>query len=151
MEAQSPAYGRRWTSESGTANTLGAAAGAAAGRSSSPATQYHHARSTSVAGISNIKRNQNYAAKAAAQRLAQVMASQAADHNNDDDDDDEDDDLDFGFAAPIPRPLSRTLVNTNGTKADTNAKLNNTKPVLPSAKINRSSSTEVIYTFSSCL
>ncbi|KAI3845940.1 hypothetical protein MKX03_013625 [Papaver bracteatum] len=56
----------------------------------------HHARSSStVTGMSNIKRTQNVAAKAAAQRLAQVMASQTAD--NDDDDDDDDDDLDFRY------------------------------------------------------
>ncbi|MCL7024302.1 hypothetical protein MKW94_022746 [Papaver nudicaule] len=55
----------------------------------------HHARSSStVSGMSNIKRTQNVAAKAAAQRLAQVMASQTADN---DDDDDDDDDLDFRY------------------------------------------------------
>ncbi|KAL3500965.1 hypothetical protein ACH5RR_035414 [Cinchona calisaya] len=124
----SPSYGRRWSSESGAVATDG---------SSSPARQHHHSRSTSVTGISNIKRNQHYAAKAAAQRLAQVMASQASPDNDDLDDDN--DDLDFRFTAPPPRPLART-VDTNGT-SNTNA----VKPAVPSTstKINRSSSTEL--------
>ncbi|KAF8400038.1 hypothetical protein HHK36_015912 [Tetracentron sinense] len=61
-----------------------------------------HARSSSTTGISNIKRTQNFAAKAAAQRLAQVMASQTAD------DDDEDDDLGFRYSAPPPSFPSNT-------------------------------------------
>eukprot|EP00252_Welwitschia_mirabilis_P009818 TRINITY_DN2269_c0_g1_i1.p1 TRINITY_DN2269_c0_g1~~TRINITY_DN2269_c0_g1_i1.p1 ORF type:complete len:546 (-),score=137.54 TRINITY_DN2269_c0_g1_i1:594-2231(-) len=74
LRSGSPVYGRQ-RSHSTNANT------------SSPAMSPHHARSSSVAALSNIKRTQNYAAKAAAQRLAQVMASQSPD---DDDDDDED-------------------------------------------------------------
>ncbi|CAL5373115.1 unnamed protein product [Camellia sinensis] len=50
-------------------------------------------------GLSTIKRNQNFAAKAAAQRLAQVMASQTAA----DDDDDEDDD---GFRIGAPSSVN---------------------------------------------
>ncbi|GMP34263.1 hypothetical protein CsSME_00007207 [Camellia sinensis var. sinensis] len=50
-------------------------------------------------GLSTIKRNQNFAAKAAVQRLAQVMASQTAD----DDDDDEDDD---GFRIGAPSSVN---------------------------------------------
>ncbi|KAJ8547762.1 hypothetical protein K7X08_011348 [Anisodus acutangulus] len=56
--------------------------------SSSPGRRY-----SSVSSMSNIKRTQNVAAKAAAQRLAQVMASQAATGNDDDD-------LGFQFVAP---------------------------------------------------
>ena len=118
----SPVYTRQWSSESGT--TAG---------STSPAmspVRHHHARSASATGISNIKRNQNVAAKAAAQRLAQVMASQAAD--NGDDDDDEEDDLEFRFGAPPPPSFSRT---SNGSK----------KPAIPSARINRSPSPAVIF------
>ncbi|KAL9256996.1 Coiled-coil domain-containing protein [Drosera capensis] len=64
-----------------------------------PHSRPHHARSNSASGaaISNVKRTQNFAAKAAAQRLAQVMASQG---RTDDDDDDEDEDEgvgDLGF------------------------------------------------------
>ncbi|KAF9623179.1 hypothetical protein IFM89_037760 [Coptis chinensis] len=51
---------------------------------------HRHVRSGST-GISNFRRGQNNATKAAAQRLAQVMAHQAADS----DDDDEDDSYDF--------------------------------------------------------
>ncbi|XP_056163089.1 coiled-coil domain-containing protein SCD2 isoform X1 [Syzygium oleosum] len=92
----SPLYGRQWSSES--------AAAAGGGGSSSPA-RYHHARSSSGsgAGLSSVKRTQNFAAKAAAQRLAQVMASQTAD----DDDDEDGDDLGFRYSAPPPLSLSR--------------------------------------------
>uniref|UniRef100_A0A7N0ZVA6 Coiled-coil domain-containing protein SCD2 n=1 Tax=Kalanchoe fedtschenkoi TaxID=63787 RepID=A0A7N0ZVA6_KALFE len=83
----SPQIARQWTSEN--ANPT------------SPSTRYHHGRSASAAGISNIKRNQNFAAKAAAQRLAQVMASQA------DDDDDDEDDLVFANTAPSPLAFPR--------------------------------------------
>ncbi|XP_048430663.1 coiled-coil domain-containing protein SCD2-like [Pyrus x bretschneideri] len=70
----------------------------------------HHARSSSASGISNIKRTQNFAAKAAAQRLAQVMASQTADG-----DDDDDDHLGFRYSAPPPLSLSRNA-NSPGAK-----------------------------------
>ncbi|XP_055810531.1 coiled-coil domain-containing protein SCD2 isoform X2 [Solanum dulcamara] len=104
----SPRQLRKWSSESG-APTLTAG-------SSSP----RHARSSSISGMSNIKRTQNVAAKAAAQRLAQVMASQAATGNDDDDDDH--DDLGFRFAAPSPPSFSRSNVRTapNST-SDSNA------------------------------
>ncbi|KAJ9559488.1 hypothetical protein OSB04_004648 [Centaurea solstitialis] len=60
-------------------------------------------------GYSTIKRTQNVAAKAAALRLAQVMASsQTAD------DDDEDDDLGFRFAAPTSFGKSSSSSNGNG-------------------------------------
>ncbi|CAL5338078.1 hypothetical protein CsSME_00021551 [Camellia sinensis var. sinensis] len=123
---ESPVYVRQWSSES-----------SATAGSSSPTmspSRHHHSRSSSATGISNIKRTQNFAAKAAAQRLAQVMASQAAD-NGDDDDDDDDDDLDFAFGAPLPpsftRPSSNTSVNGNNTK---------NKPAIPSTKTTRSPS-----------
>ncbi|XP_043704709.1 coiled-coil domain-containing protein SCD2-like isoform X2 [Telopea speciosissima] len=81
--------------------------GSSSSGSSSPAMSpaHHHSWSTSVTGLSNIKRTQNVAAKAAAQRLAQVMASQTAD------DDDEDDDLGFRYSAPPPS-FSSTVNNT---------------------------------------
>ncbi|KAB2625011.1 hypothetical protein D8674_016671 [Pyrus ussuriensis x Pyrus communis] len=99
----SPVYARQWTSESAT--TVGGATSPAM----SPV-RGHHARSSSASGISNIKRTQNFAAKAAAQRLAQVMASQTADG-----DDDEDDDLGFRYSAPPPLSLSRNA-NSSGAK-----------------------------------
>ncbi|RWR80097.1 coiled-coil domain-containing protein SCD2 [Cinnamomum micranthum f. kanehirae] len=68
--------------------------------SSSPGMSPAHHRSASAAGsFSSIKRTQNVAAKAAAQRLAQVMASQAA---GADDDDDDDDLTAFHYKAPPP-------------------------------------------------
>ncbi|XP_042065153.1 coiled-coil domain-containing protein SCD2-like isoform X2 [Salvia splendens] len=84
---------RQWSSEAG---------------ASSPA-RGHHSRSSSASGISSIKRTQNFAAKAAAQRLAQVMASQAAD-DEDYDDDDSDGDSGLRFNPPLPLSLSRPTV-----------------------------------------
>ncbi|KAF8020909.1 hypothetical protein BT93_G1350 [Corymbia citriodora subsp. variegata] len=97
----SPVYGRQWSSEPSAAAAVG-------GGSSSPA-RYHHARSSSGsgAGLSSVKRTQNFAAKAAAQRLAQVMASQTAD----DDDDEDGDDLGFRYSAPPPLSLARANAN----------------------------------------
>ncbi|KAL5140452.1 Coiled-coil domain-containing protein SCD2 [Glycine soja] len=90
---------RKWSSESG-GNVM-----------SSPSHTHSqsrngHSRSSSLTltggGISTVKRTQNVAAKAAAQRLAQVMASQTAVAADDDDDD-----LGFRYTAPPPLSLSR--------------------------------------------
>ncbi|KAK6930751.1 hypothetical protein RJ641_002544 [Dillenia turbinata] len=121
--AGSPVYARQWSSETSVSG----------GGSASPAmspVRHHHARSSSATGLSTVKRTQNIAAKAAAQRLAQVMASQSAD--NDDDDDDIVDDLGFRYAAAAPSPtpplpsLSRNVANT--------------RAALPPSKIGRSPS-----------
>ncbi|XP_020540473.1 coiled-coil domain-containing protein SCD2 isoform X2 [Jatropha curcas] len=113
----STAYARHWSSDSSNVGT----------GPSSPATmspgRHHHARSSSVTGISNIKRNQNFAAKAAAQRLAQVMASQTAD-----DDEEEDEDLGFRYSAPPPLSLSRNLNSIPTSNR-------NSKPAVPSSSI----------------
>lgn len=114
----SPAYGRQWSSESN---------GTATSPAMSPA-HVRHSRSSSSSGISNIKRTQNFAAKAAAQRLAQVMASQTAAAAADDDD--EDDDLGFRYSAPPPISLSRNASNA-------------AKPAIPSSKTTRSPSPSV--------
>ncbi|KAJ6339489.1 hypothetical protein OIU77_007448 [Salix suchowensis] len=83
---ESPVYARQWSSDSRGSSSTG---------SSSPA----HPNSRLGSSMSTIKRTQNVAAKAAAQRLAQVMASsQTADE-------DDDDDLDFRFPAQ-PTPVS---------------------------------------------
>lgn len=95
---ESPIYARQWSTESGST-------GGPASPAMSPV-RGHHSRSSSASGISNIKRTQNFAAKAAAQRLAQVMASQTAD-----DDDDDQDDLGFRYSAPPPISLSRNVNN----------------------------------------
>lgn len=79
--------------------------------SSSPGMSPAHHRSASVAvSLSSIKRTQNVAAKAAAQRLAQVMASQAAGA-----DDDDDDDLTFHYKAPPPHSMPRLSNNNTGS------------------------------------
>ncbi|KAF2307404.1 hypothetical protein GH714_026917 [Hevea brasiliensis] len=107
----SPIYSRQWSSDP--------SASAGTGPSSpvvmSPG-RHHHSRSSSVTGLSTVKRNQNFAAKAAAQRLAQVMASQTTD-----DDEDDGDDLGFRYSAPPPLSLSRNLNSAATT---------NTKPTL---------------------
>ncbi|XP_058000626.1 coiled-coil domain-containing protein SCD2 isoform X2 [Hevea brasiliensis] len=117
----SPIYSRQWSSDS--------SASAGTGPSSpvvmSPG-RHHHSRSSSVTGLSTVKRNQNFAAKAAAQRLAQVMASQTTD-----DDEDDGDDLGFRYSAPPPLSLSRNLNSAATT---------NTKPTVPSSWITRSPS-----------
>ncbi|GMN49355.1 hypothetical protein TIFTF001_018514 [Ficus carica] len=118
----SPVYARQWSSESGT--TAAASGRAQSSPVISPA-RNRHARSSSSSGISNIKRTQNFAAKAAAQRLAQVMASQTA---ADDDDDEDDGDLGFRYSAPPPLSLARN-VNSGATK-----------PAVPPAKTTRSPS-----------
>ncbi|CAN6472432.1 unnamed protein product [Victoria cruziana] len=82
LRAGSPVYSRQ---RSGGSSSTG---------SSSPAMSpaHHHVRTGST-GFSNIRKTQNVAAKAAAQRLAQVMASQTTD------DDDEEDDLPFRYSS----------------------------------------------------
>ncbi|KAJ6970859.1 hypothetical protein D5086_027258 [Populus alba] len=89
---ESPVYARQWSSDSRGSSSTG---------SSSPARMSPaHPNSRLGSSMSTIKRTQNVAAKAAAQRLAQVMASsQTAD------DDEDDDDLGFRFPAP-PNPVS---------------------------------------------
>ncbi|KAG8365809.1 hypothetical protein BUALT_Bualt17G0010500 [Buddleja alternifolia] len=119
---------RQWSSESGGGSPV----------------RGSHARSSSVSGISNIKRTQNYAAKAAAQRLAQVMASQAAADNDDDDDDNEEEDdnegdLGLRFNPPLPLSFSRPpLVKSNNNGGSGSG--SGMKPVVSSPKISRSSS-----------
>ncbi|MCE0481782.1 hypothetical protein HAX54_039827 [Datura stramonium] len=127
----SPRQLRAWSGESG--------APALTAGSSSPG-RPHHGRSSSVSGMSNIKRTQNVAAKAAAQRLAQVMASQAATSNDDDDDDK--DDLGFRFAVPPPPSFSRSNVSTatNGASNNSNA----IKHAIQSAKVNNRSSSPAL-------
>jgi hypothetical protein len=120
----SPLYVRQWSSESSTTGT----------NPSSPAmspSRAPHVRSASATTFSTVKRNQNFAAKAAAQRLAQVMASQTAD---DDDDEDDSDDLGFRYSAPPPFSLSRTALNTTTTR----------RLEVPPVRTNRSPSPAVI-------
>ncbi|GFP82634.1 coiled-coil domain-containing protein scd2 [Phtheirospermum japonicum] len=94
---ESPVYARQW---SGGSSSTG---------SSSPVGSPAHPRSRlppAASGMSTIKRTQNVAAKAAAQRLALVMASKTPN----DDEDDEDDDLGFRFGPP-PSLSSNSNIN----------------------------------------
>lgn len=105
----SPVYSRQWSGSSSTG-------------SSSPAMSpaHPHSRVPSATGLSSIKRTQNVAAKAAAQRLAQVMASQTTD------DDDEDDDLVFRNSGPAPAaaPPFSSKVNNSSIPAISTARPN---------------------------
>ncbi|KAG5067094.1 hypothetical protein GLYMA_04G200100v4 [Glycine max] len=122
----SPVYARQW---SGGSSSTG---------SSSPAMSPAHPQSrlgpTSATGLSTVKRTQNVAAKAAAQRLARVMASQ----NTTADDGEDDDDLDFRFSAPSPASLSSFSSNSGSNRsASTNA---TAIPPISVARPNRSPS-----------
>ncbi|KAL6324403.1 hypothetical protein AAG906_013007 [Vitis piasezkii] len=95
-------------------------ASTAAGVTSSPLMSplNRHSRSGSI-GVSNLKKTQNNATKAAAQRLAQVMAHQPPD---DDDDDDDDEELSFDFApvgaaGSTGRTAGRTVVRPHSPMA----------------------------------
>ncbi|KAG8638592.1 hypothetical protein MANES_14G045900v8 [Manihot esculenta] len=112
----SPVYSRQW---SGGSSSTG---------SSSPAMSPAHPSSRLGTGMSTIKRTQNVAAKAAAQRLARVMASQTAD------DDEEDDDLGFRFSAPPPPAPSSFSSSLNHSAS------NNVSPAISVARPNRSPS-----------
>lgn len=89
----------------------------------------------SSTGLSTVKRTQNVAAKAAAQRLARVMASQTAD-----DDGEDDDDLGFRFSAPPPAALSSFSSNKSTSANATAAAI----PPISVARPNRSPSPAVI-------
>ncbi|KAF5746383.1 coiled-coil domain-containing protein SCD2 [Tripterygium wilfordii] len=94
----------------------------------SPA-HHHQSRSSAINGLSSVKRTQNFAAKAAAERLAQVMASQTTD---DDDDDEDGGDLGFRYSAPPPMSLTRNNMNSGSSATS--------KPAGSSARIGRSPS-----------
>lgn len=123
---ESPVYTRQW---SGGSSSTG---------SSSPVMSPAHPQSRlgpSSTGLSTIKRTQNVAAKAAAQRLAQVMASQTAD------DDEEDDDLGFRYSAPPP-----PAVNSYSSHVNSNKNSSTAIPPISVARPNRSPSPAVILT-----
>ncbi|KAJ4850158.1 scaffold protein Scd2 [Turnera subulata] len=94
--AGSPVLGRQFSNDSRASST----------GSSSPAMSPAHP--SSRLGMSTIKRTQNVAAKAAAARLAQVMASQTAD---------DDDDLGFRYSAPPP-PAPSSLSSSNRSSSN---------------------------------
>ncbi|KAL5564857.1 hypothetical protein UlMin_028021 [Ulmus minor] len=98
----SPVYSRQWSGDSSTASSS---------PTMSPAHPHSRLHPGAAGSFSTIKRTQNVAAKAAAQRLAQVMASQTAA-----DDDDEDDDLGFRYPPP-PAPMSLSGNSNNNHTA----------------------------------
>lgn len=123
----SPVYSRQWSGGSSTGSSSPAAM--------SPA--HPHSRlQPGATAFSTIKRTQNVAAKAAAARLAQVMASQAA--AADDDDDDDDDDLGFRYPPP-PAPLSFS----NNSAAYNSGSI----PAISASRTNRSASPAVSFRF----
>lgn len=117
-------YGRQW---SGGSSSTGSSSPAM-----SPAHPHSRLQAGAVGGLSTIKRTQNVAAKAAAQRLAQVMASQ----NNEEED--EEDDLDFRFSAPPP-PRTHRTPSPFSTTAN-NSVSNNNLPAISISRPNRSPS-----------
>ncbi|KAF9668089.1 hypothetical protein SADUNF_Sadunf15G0091800 [Salix dunnii] len=99
---ESPVYARQWSSDSRGSSSTG---------SSSPVRMSPaHPNSRLGSSMSTIKRTQNVAAKAAAQRLAQVMASSQTV--------DDDDDLEFRFPArttPVSASSGFGSVNHRGS------------------------------------
>ncbi|KAM7269081.1 hypothetical protein ACFE04_024578 [Oxalis oulophora] len=133
MDVKRTEFTRRWQSESGGTDSHSALSPSTARQS--------HSRSSSASGMSNIKRNQNFAAKAAAQRLAQVMASQTADDDDDDEDDDDSNDLGFRYNAPPPLSLSRNAVRSTVKPAPAPA----VAAVVPSNRNGRSHSPALVH------
>lgn len=122
----SPVYTRQWSENSSSTG------------SSSPVMSPAHHQSRlgpTSTGISTIKRTQNVAAKAAAQRLARAMATRTVD-----DDEDDDDDLEFGFSVP---PASAHSSFSSNRSSTANA---NVIPPISIARPNRSPSPAVILT-----
>ncbi|CAL0305208.1 unnamed protein product [Lupinus luteus] len=110
--AESPVFTRQWSSDPSTNRPLSPAMSPAM----SPSRPQSRIGLNST-GFSTIKRNQNVAAKAAAQRLARVMAS----HNSAaDDGEDDDDDLEFRFIARHP-PAVSSLSNNGNSQRSTRA------------------------------
>ncbi|THU71309.1 hypothetical protein C4D60_Mb04t00060 [Musa balbisiana] len=97
--AGSPVYGRQW---SGGSSSTG---------SSSPGISPAHHRSTSASGLSGVRRTQNVAARAAAARLAQVMASQSATAEEDEDEDE----IPVAGGVGFRHGASRLAAGSNGT------------------------------------
>ncbi|CAL9071400.1 coiled-coil domain-containing protein SCD2-like [Musa acuminata AAA Group] len=95
----SPVYGRQW---SGGSSSTG---------SSSPGISPAHHRSTSASGLSGVRRTQNVAARAAAARLAQVMASQSATAEEDEDEDE----IPVAGGVGFRHGASRLAAGSNGT------------------------------------
>ncbi|XP_022543105.1 coiled-coil domain-containing protein SCD2-like isoform X2 [Brassica napus] len=125
--AGSPVYGRQW---SDTSNST---------ESSSPTMSPAHRKQLGgVGGFSTAKRSQNVAAKAAAQRLAKVMALQNKD-NGDEDEEDEDEDLSLRFAPASLKPARHAPSSLSSTGSN-NSNGDSKPPAVSFALRNRSPS-----------
>lgn len=128
--AGSPVYGRQW---SDTSNST---------ESSSPTMSPAHRKQLGgVGGFSTAKRSQNVAAKAAAQRLAKVMALQNKD-NGDEDEEDEDEDLSLRFAPASLKPARHAPSSLSSTGSN-NSNGDSKPPAVSFALRNRSPSPAV--------
>ncbi|KAK7257767.1 hypothetical protein RIF29_31987 [Crotalaria pallida] len=132
---ESPVYTGQWSG------------GSSSTRSSSRGDVIAHPQSrlgpTSI-GLSTVKLTQNVAAKAAAQRLARVTASQTI---TIDDGDEDGDDLDFRFSNPQPPPALSSFSNNNNNNNSNSLKstdASSTIPPISLARPNRSPSPSVI-------
>ncbi|KAL9247464.1 hypothetical protein vseg_020894 [Gypsophila vaccaria] len=132
--ALSPVYTRQWSTASSNESP-----------SASPA--HPHSRNASLGGaggFSTVKRTQNVAAKAAARRLAQVMATQAA--TDDDNDDDDTDDL-FGPPPSLVPPTIKKKIHLPTTTTTTSAAATNGFHPAISGRTNRAPSPALGRTF----
>uniref|UniRef100_A0A1J3GEM7 Coiled-coil domain-containing protein SCD2 n=1 Tax=Noccaea caerulescens TaxID=107243 RepID=A0A1J3GEM7_NOCCA len=126
--AGSPVYGRQWSETSNSTESTSPAM--------SPA---HRKQLGGVGGFSTVKRTQNVAAKAAAQRLAKVMAMQNKD-NGDEDDEDEDEDLSLRFASPALKPARHAPSSLSSTGSNSSSNGNSNLPAVSFAPRTRSPS-----------
>ncbi|XP_019416911.1 PREDICTED: coiled-coil domain-containing protein SCD2-like isoform X2 [Lupinus angustifolius] len=124
---ESPVYTRQW---SGGSSSTGSSSPVM-----SPGNPQSRLGPTST-GLSTVKRTQNVAAKAAAQRLARVMASHTT-AANDREEDDDDDDLDFRFSAQHP-PAVSSFSNNGGSHRSSSS--SSTVPPISIMRPNRSPS-----------
>jgi hypothetical protein len=98
----------------------------------------HRKQLGGIGGFSTVKRTQNVAAKAAAQRLAKVMALQNKD-NGDEDDEDEDEDLSLRFASASLKPARHAPSSISSTGSNS-SNGNNNLPAVSFAPRTRSPS-----------
>ncbi|CAN8254872.1 unnamed protein product [Cochlearia groenlandica] len=112
--AGSPVYGRQWSESSNSTE------------STSPAMSPAHRKQLGGAGgFSTVKRTQNVAAKAAAQRLAKVMALQNKDNGDDEEEEDEDEDLSLRFASPSLKPSRHAPSSLSSTGSNSSNGISN--------------------------
>ncbi|KAG7556248.1 hypothetical protein ISN44_As11g023030 [Arabidopsis suecica] len=102
--AGSPVYGRQWSRSSNVTES----------RSPSMSPAHRNQIGGVGGGLSTVKRTQNVATKAAAQRLAKVMALQ---NKNNEEDYDDDDDHEFKFAPPSSGAINGSFARRNRSQS----------------------------------